>query len=179
MGTIIFHAAVFATRPRRESDEQRAHAVAVDAGIDRRRVDLGPLVHANRQVQTLSALRRGDTARRLVSDVAIDGSLHAARRHVATVRRRWVPLSLFNIVAQSSVSPKQIGVATSTSMFLRQIGSLMGVGGALYQPVVDRLFVSRHQPSVSCAACTHGPKMSAVVHSVWSWIPKRRLARAR
>lgn len=35
--------------------------------------------------------------------------------------------SLFNIVAQSSVSPKQIGVATSTGMFLRQIGSLMGV----------------------------------------------------
>ena len=35
--------------------------------------------------------------------------------------------SLYNIVAQSSVQPRQIGVATSTGMFLRQIGSLIGV----------------------------------------------------
>jgi EmrB/QacA subfamily drug resistance transporter len=34
---------------------------------------------------------------------------------------------LFNIVAQSAVPLRQIGVATSTGMFLRQIGSLIGV----------------------------------------------------
>ncbi len=41
--------------------------------------------------------------------------------------------SLFNIVAQSAAPVRQIGVATSTSMFLRQTGGLIGVSifGAL------------------------------------------------
>ncbi len=41
--------------------------------------------------------------------------------------------SLFNIIAQSAVPPRQIGVATSTSMFLRQTGGVIGVAifGAL------------------------------------------------
>jgi EmrB/QacA subfamily drug resistance transporter len=35
--------------------------------------------------------------------------------------------SLFNIIAQNSAPPRQIGVATSTGMFLRQIAGLVGV----------------------------------------------------
>ena len=35
--------------------------------------------------------------------------------------------SLFNMVSQSSAPMKQIGVATSTSMFLRQCGGMVGV----------------------------------------------------
>jgi len=41
--------------------------------------------------------------------------------------------SLFNLIAQSSAPVRQIGVATSTGMFLRQTGGLIGVAifGAL------------------------------------------------
>lgn len=48
--------------------------------------------------------------------------------------------SLFNIVAQSAVQPRLIGVATSTSMFLRQIGSLIGVSifGAMLTAQLQR-----------------------------------------
>ncbi len=48
--------------------------------------------------------------------------------------------SLFNIVAQSAVQPRQIGVATSTAMFLRQIGSLIGVAvfGAIMTAQLQR-----------------------------------------
>jgi EmrB/QacA subfamily drug resistance transporter len=48
--------------------------------------------------------------------------------------------SLFNIIAQSAVPPRQLGVATSTGMFLRQIGSLIGVAifGALLTAELQR-----------------------------------------
>jgi EmrB/QacA subfamily drug resistance transporter len=48
--------------------------------------------------------------------------------------------SLFNIVAQSAVQPRLIGVATSTGMFLRQIGSLIGVAifGAMMTAQLQR-----------------------------------------
>jgi hypothetical protein len=48
--------------------------------------------------------------------------------------------SIFNIVAQSAVAPRQIGVATSTGMFLRQIGSLIGVAifGAMLTAQLQR-----------------------------------------
>ena len=48
--------------------------------------------------------------------------------------------SLYNIVAQSAVPPRQIGVATSTGMFLRQIGSLIGVAifGAMMTAQLQR-----------------------------------------
>jgi EmrB/QacA subfamily drug resistance transporter len=48
--------------------------------------------------------------------------------------------SLFNIIAQSAVLPHQNGVATSTSMFLRQIGSLIGVAifGAILTAQLQR-----------------------------------------
>jgi EmrB/QacA subfamily drug resistance transporter len=48
--------------------------------------------------------------------------------------------SLFNIIAQSCVPPRQIGVATSTGMFLRQIGSLIGVAvfGAMMTAQLQR-----------------------------------------
>jgi len=35
--------------------------------------------------------------------------------------------SLFNMVSQSAAPMRQIGVATSTSMFLRQCGGMIGV----------------------------------------------------
>jgi EmrB/QacA subfamily drug resistance transporter len=48
--------------------------------------------------------------------------------------------SLSNIVAQSAVPPSQVGVATSTGMFLRQIGSLIGVAifGAMMTAQLQR-----------------------------------------
>jgi hypothetical protein len=49
--------------------------------------------------------------------------------------------SLFNIIAMSAVPPRQIGVATSTGMFLRQIGGLIGVAifGAIMSAHLQRL----------------------------------------
>ena len=35
--------------------------------------------------------------------------------------------SLYGLAVQNAVSPREIGVATSTSQFFRQIGSTMGV----------------------------------------------------
>ena len=55
--------------------------------------------------------------------------------------------SLFNIVAQSAVSPRQLGVATSTGMFLRQIGSLIGVA------IFGAMLTAQLQQSLS----NHGP----------------------
>lgn len=48
--------------------------------------------------------------------------------------------SIFSIVAMSAVQPRQIGVATSTSMFLRQIGGLIGVAifGAMLTAQLQR-----------------------------------------
>jgi EmrB/QacA subfamily drug resistance transporter len=48
--------------------------------------------------------------------------------------------SLFNIVAQSSSPPQQVGVATSTVMFLRQTGGMLGVSifGALLTSELSR-----------------------------------------
>jgi EmrB/QacA subfamily drug resistance transporter len=49
--------------------------------------------------------------------------------------------SLFNIIAMSAVPPRQIGVATATGMFLRQIGGLIGVAifGAIMSAHLQRL----------------------------------------
>jgi EmrB/QacA subfamily drug resistance transporter len=48
--------------------------------------------------------------------------------------------SLFSIIAQNSVDQRHMGVATSTSMFLRQIGSLIGVAifGAMLTAQLQR-----------------------------------------
>jgi EmrB/QacA subfamily drug resistance transporter len=48
--------------------------------------------------------------------------------------------SLFNIIAMSAVQPRLIGVATSTGMFLRQIGGLIGVAifGAMMTAQLQR-----------------------------------------
>lgn len=58
--------------------------------------------------------------------------------------------SLFNIVAQSAAPVRQIGVATSTSMFLRQTGGLIGVSifGALLTSELSRS-LSKALPGVS------------------------------
>jgi EmrB/QacA subfamily drug resistance transporter len=48
--------------------------------------------------------------------------------------------SLFNIIAISAVPPRQVGVATSTAIFLRQIGGLVGVSifGAMLTAQLQR-----------------------------------------
>jgi len=58
--------------------------------------------------------------------------------------------SLFNIVAQSAAPVRQIGVATSTTMFLRQTGGLIGVSifGALLTSELSRS-LSRALPGVN------------------------------
>ena len=55
--------------------------------------------------------------------------------------------SLFNLVAQSAAPIRQIGVATSTSMFLRQTGGLIGVsifGAMMTAKLTERL--APHMP---------------------------------
>jgi EmrB/QacA subfamily drug resistance transporter len=51
--------------------------------------------------------------------------------------------SLFNIIALSAVPARQVGVATSTGMFLRQIGALVGVA------IFGAMLTARLQSSLS------------------------------
>ncbi len=58
--------------------------------------------------------------------------------------------SLYNLVVQNAVSPTQIGVATSSSQFFRQIGSTIGVaifGALLTQNLIHEMPL--HLPPVS------------------------------
>ena len=58
--------------------------------------------------------------------------------------------SLFNIIAQSAAPTNQIGVATSTSMFLRQTGGLIGVAifGALMTAKLSEKLAPMMPPGV-------------------------------
>lgn len=59
--------------------------------------------------------------------------------------------SLFNIVAQSAAPIRQIGVVTSTSMFLRQTGGMIGVAifGALMTAQLNRSLAALAPPGVT------------------------------